>query len=113
MTPILAHYMTPEELVQYVELFYSSNVAIIKKKNADYTAGNEDAHANFKALEAISHIFGSTEVGLLHRMMDKMMRIISFVKSGTLENESAEDSLRDLANYCAIFAALLASRKDN
>jgi hypothetical protein len=46
-------------------------------------------------------------------MMDKISRIASFIKKGTLEvkDESVKDTLMDLANYCILFAGYLESKK--
>jgi hypothetical protein len=73
--------MTKEDLIKFVSDFYETNIEILKKKNADYSGGNEDALINFKALEMISGIKGISEIGLITRMFDKMMRIISHVKT--------------------------------
>lgn len=103
--------MKPEELLSFVELFYSNNIALMKKKNADYSGGVQDAHANFKALELMSGLDNATAIGFLTRMADKFMRVVSFVKKGRLEveDEGVKDSLADLANYCALMAAWIAN----
>lgn len=106
--------MTPEQLISFTELFYSNNIALMKNKNADYGAGVDDAHQNFKMLEMISGMENSTEIGFLTRMLDKMARVISFVRKGALKvpNESVTDSLKDLANYSALFAAYLSDKQE-
>lgn len=84
---------------------------ISKQKNADYTGGNSDPFANFTRVEALG--ICSTEQGFLTRMTDKMCRISSFVKNGTLEvkDESVEDTLIDLANYCILMLGYLEQKK--
>lgn len=106
--------MTPEELLSFTELFYSANIALMRKKNADYSGGVADAHANFKALETMSGIPNATAIGFLTRMMDKYMRVVSFVQKGKLEveDEGVKDSLADLANYCALMAAWIADQQE-
>ena len=56
----------------------------------------------------------STEQGFLTRMMDKISRVNSFVKQGTLNvaDEKIEDTLMDLANYAILMAGYLRSKKD-
>jgi hypothetical protein len=72
------------------------------RKQLDYGAG-DDPFANVRA---------STEwgvpawVGALIRLNDKVRRLQSFARKGALANESAEDSMRDIAVY-AIIALVL------
>lgn len=102
--------MSKEELITFAEAFYSNNIAIMKAKNADYSGGNSDPFGNFKASEILGI---KTEIGFLTRMMDKIMRISSFVIKGDLQvkDESVKDTIADLANYCALLAAYLESKK--
>ncbi len=68
------------------------------KKQADYGT-SEDPFANISA----STEFGIEPwVGTVLRMNDKMTRIRSFIKNGTLKNESIQDSLLDICVYAAI-----------
>ena len=72
------------------------------KKASDYGSGT-DPLANCRA---------STELGVpawqgtMIRAMDKVTRIKSFIRNGKLENESVEDSLKDLAAYSLIALVL-------
>lgn len=50
-------------------------------------------------------------VGALLRMNDKVQRLKQWVKTGTLANESAHDSMRDIAVYAII--ALVLNELDN
>ena len=45
-------------------------------------------------------------LGAVVRSNDKMSRLKSFARKGTLENEPVEDSLIDLANYAVIALVL-------
>ncbi|KKK88665.1 hypothetical protein LCGC14_2740830 [marine sediment metagenome] len=76
------------------------------KKGADYGT-DEDPFAN---VNAASEFDIDPIVGILLRMNDKMMRFKSFVKKGTLVNESVEDSLLDLAVYSIIALTLYESK---
>lgn len=102
--------MTQEQYLQFADEFFNKCLEISKAKNTDYTGGGDDAFANFTSVESL-HI--STEAGFITRMNDKMMRIASFVKNGTLQvkDESVKDTLRDLANYACLFAGYLESKK--
>lgn len=102
--------MTKQEYFQFAEAFFSDCVEISRKKNADYTGGNDDPFANFRSVESLSI---KTEQGFLTRMMDKMARIGSFVSKGELQvkDESVKDTLRDLANYACLLAGYIESKK--
>lgn len=86
--------------------------ATTARKNADYTGTNDDPFSNFRAVEV--HGICSTEQGFLVRMNDKMARITSFVQKGVLEvrDESVNDTLLDLANYCILMSAYIKAEKE-
>jgi len=68
------------------------------RKNADYGT-DADPFANVRASEE----FGIPAwLGSVVRANDKMTRLKAFSVKGELRNESVEDSLIDLANYCVI-----------
>lgn len=71
-------------------------------KQADYGRG-DDPFANVRA----SAEWGvSPWVGAMVRATDKVRRLQSLIANGKLMNESAEDSLRDLAVYAVIALVL-------
>lgn len=85
---------------------------ITKAKNADYTgAAGDDPFANFSRVGSLGVC--SPEQGFMVRILDKYMRINSFVQKGFLnvKEESVEDTLLDLANYAILFAGYLKSTK--
>ena len=104
--------MNKEEYFKFHEDCLSSMAEVTRKKNHDYTGASDDPFANFKLVEVCG--IAKTEVGFLTRMSDKMSRINSFVQKGTLlvEDESVNDTLLDLANYCILMAGYIKSRKD-
>lgn len=81
---------------------------ITAKKNHDYSSA-ADPFANFKTIE--SYGIG-TEIGFITRMSDKLSRIANFARQGELKvkDESVEDTLLDLANYCLLMAGYLKSK---
>lgn len=103
--------MTKEEYLKFHEEFCAEMVRITKAKNHDYTGTNPDPFANFRGVE--NGGICSTEQGFLVRMHDKMARISSFVQQGVLavKDESIEDTLKDLANYSALLAGYIKSKK--
>lgn len=96
---------------------YDSTVAelrgILVAKGNDYTGGQgADRLANFKV---ISHLgIASAEQGLLCRLVDKISRINTFLKSGKLSvNESAIDAIHDIIGYSILLKALLSERNSD
>lgn len=103
--------MTREEFLQFHWDTVNKMAQITAAKNADYTGASDDPFANFTNVESLG--ICSTEQGFATRMTDKLSRISSFIKSGTLQvkDESVTDTLLDLANYCILFAGYLESKK--
>lgn len=105
--------MTREEFLEYHRMMCEKMHAISKAKNQDYTGGSKvnDAFANFKLVEE----YGITDAptGFLTRMSDKVSRIISLLTTGkqAVKDESVQDTLIDLANYCILLAGYLESVK--
>lgn len=102
--------MTKPEYFDFAEKFFADCVETSRKKNADYTGGNDDPFSNFTSVEVLGI---KTEQGFLTRMMDKMKRISSFVEKGELlvKDESVTDTLRDLANYSCLLAGYIESKR--
>ena len=88
-------------------------VEVTKMKNADYTGGSADPFANFEQIGHLIQAPNVVSIGFLTRMSDKFSRIGSFISKGILlvKDESVEDTLIDLANYCILFAGYLRSLK--
>jgi hypothetical protein len=103
--------MTKEEYFQFQAEVFTRMAAITKAKNADYTGVSADPFANFAAVERSG--ICTTEQGFLVRMTDKMARITSFVSKGVLEvkDESVQDTLFDLANYCILLAGYIENKR--
>jgi hypothetical protein len=77
--------------------------ALHDQKQADY-GRDKDPHANVRAAEE----FGVKPwVAAMVRANDKMRRLQKFSKTGTLVNEGAKDSLRDIAVYAVIALVFL------
>jgi hypothetical protein len=104
--------MNRKELAEFHKEFCDTMHATMQAKNADYTGDASDPFANFTTVEELG--IATTEQGFLTRMTDKMKRIISFVNKGELQvkDESVQDTLMDLANYCIIFAAYIRSKQN-
>jgi hypothetical protein len=82
---------------------------IHEKKSADYGT-KTDFLANVRA----SAQWGvSPWVGTMIRAGDKIIRLQSLLTNGQLANESARDSLMDLASYAIIALILMEEEEDN
>lgn len=105
--------MTRDEFLKFQRETFDKLVSITEKKNADYAGKGGDAFNNFTRVEALG--IATTEQGFVTRMTDKLSRIISFMQNGELQvkDESVEDTLLDLANYCVLMAGYLRSKKED
>ncbi len=103
--------MTKQELFAWTEARSKRLLDQSRAKNADYTGIADDPFANFTIVEKIG--ICSTEEGFLVRMMDKLMRINSFVQKGVLEvkDEKIDDTLGDLRVYADLLTAYIETKK--
>ncbi len=104
--------MNREEYFKFHEHFCQRMAKVTAEKNHDYAgASGVDPFANFTVVEKTG--ICSTEQGFLTRMSDKMSRIATFCKEGKLmvKSESVQDTLLDLANYSALLAGYIESKK--
>jgi hypothetical protein len=93
--------MTQDELYANIARLHDEELKLITRKNKDYS-NFQDPFANFR-------IFG--ELGFLVRISDKLMRLKQLQERNSPEckDETYEDSLMDLSNYCNL---LLSYRKE-
>lgn len=105
--------MTKEEYFIFAEAFFKNCLELSKKKNSDYTGDSNSPFSNFEGVEVTGCV--TTEQGFITRIFDKYKRLCSFVKQKELKvkEESVEDTLMDLANYCVLFAGYIKSKKTN
>lgn len=103
--------MTKKEYLEFHNKFCEEMKAITAKKNHDYSGAGDDPFKNFRQIGNLVDDNAIT-IGFLTRMSDKFSRIGSFVAKGELlvKDESVEDTLLDLANYCALFSGYLAEK---
>jgi hypothetical protein len=105
--------MNRQELFQHHQQLCTSALELMKKKNHDY-AGNsgETPFANFERCEAMG--ICSTEAGFLVRLTDKLSRLSTFSSAGklTVDNESYEDAIIDIINYCVLFSAFTKGKSE-
>lgn len=103
--------MTKDEYMKLHADLCQRMIDITKRKNADYSGAGGDPFANFRQIGHLVQTPGVVSIGFLTRMSDKLSRIGSFVAKGELQvkDESVEDTLLDLANYCLLFIGFLKS----
>jgi hypothetical protein len=101
-----------EQYLADFEALTSRMLEITRAKNSDYTGDTSRPFKNFEMVETMG--FATTEQGFLTRLTDKMMRVSSFVKNGTLKvnDEKVEDTLLDMANYALLFICYLKSKNE-
>ena len=106
--------MTRSEYMKFHEDKCKQMIEVTKRKNADYSGASEkdDPFANFRIVEMVG--ICSVETGFLTRISDKLARIATFAKKKQLlvKDESVEDTLIDMANYCILMAGYLKEQKD-
>ena len=103
--------MTRDDLIKHFDATVARMRETLVAKNADYSGATDDALANFNRVELLG--IAATETGFLTRMLDKMMRIATFVGRGTLavKDEAVDDTVLDLANYAILLHAQIADRR--
>lgn len=103
--------MTKKEYLEFHKVFCADMIEITRKKNADYSGAGDDPFNNFRHIGNLIHRtdLDIVAVGFLTRMSDKISRIGSFIANGQLlvQDESVEDTLKDMSNYSALFAGYL------
>jgi hypothetical protein len=104
--------MDRRQLAEFYEDVFGKIRRLTLNKSHDYTGASTDPFANLSAAEKLGIV--STEKGILVRLLDKLMRVNSFVDIGVLlvEDEKVEDTCLDGANYFILLAAWISTRKD-
>jgi hypothetical protein len=101
--------MKHKEYIQALKEKKLKALAISEQKSSDYT--QNDPFDNFK----LSELTGVTvEQGILVRIGDKYSRICSLLNSNREQkvlDESIQDTLSDMSNYCDILAVYLDNKK--
>lgn len=97
--------MTHDEYRQHFERFLQEMRVVTRAKNADYSAGTEDAMHDYHAASAET---GVTPVQAWMVLMMKHVRAIQrYAKTGSVSSESIHGRFVDLANYAVLGDALV------
>lgn len=111
--------MAPDDYFQFHEQLCDEARALSQRKNNDYA--DPDAHSddpfcvfrNFMMCEHAS--ICSVEQGFLVRLSDKFMRLCNLLRPGheqAVEDESVDDTIKDIINYSVLLAALRKLKKE-
>lgn len=104
--------MNREQLFAHHIELTDKALGIMRMKNNDYAgSGGEEPFANFQRCESMGVC--SAERGFLVRIIDKVSRLSTFVNDGKLavKNESYEDAILDIMNYCVLMSAYVKSKE--
>ncbi len=97
--------MTKQQYADHVRAFTDEMLAVTAAKNVDYSAGSEDAMANYYELASAS---GVTPVqAWMVLMMKHVTAIMRYAKKGSVVSEPIRGRFIDLANYAMLGAALV------
>ena len=86
-------------------------IAVMRAKNKDYSGGTGDPYSNFRIAECFDL---HPVTGILLRLTDKLQRIRSFVKNGSLavKGESVDDACDDIVNYAILIKGMLREERE-
>lgn len=97
--------MTKDEYQRHVIEFLAEMRAVTEAKNVDYSAGQDDAMANYYELSSASGVTPFQAWMVL--MMKHVTAIMRYSKVGSVVSESIHGRMVDLANYAMLGDALI------
>lgn len=105
-----------KEVEEFRASMHVSSMALIRHKGADYNRDQQEGDTlfNLRVCE-IMGVVGSTEEGILVRLSDKFMRLISLTKPGreaAVKDESVLDTIRDIHNYVDYLGLIWKQRRE-
>lgn len=103
--------MNKDELFALHQKTCEQALALMRKKNADYTGDSSSPFANFMQSETLTGV--DARLGLLMRVGDKMQRLRSFITQGELKvsQESVDDSIVDIINYMILLLGMFREKQ--
>lgn len=94
--------MKPTDIFQLHGEMCAKALTLMRGKNRDY-AGAEDGLKNYTQAAQVAGI--TLQQVLVSRMADKMARLGNVSMNGNVTEETVEDTLLDLINFCVLIAA--------
>jgi hypothetical protein len=104
--------MNTTALIRHMAHTYATCLRTVRKKNADYSGGNEDAFRTMRLVEVLG--ICPTEQGILSRIAEKLGRTCCLINGQTqpaVEDEPVDQTLRDIISHCAILIAYRNTKK--
>ena len=104
-----------EDVLKFRDEMYHCSIALVQRKGADYNRTQQDAGDtlfNLQVAEMLG-IVPTAERGILVRLSDKFMRLVSLMQPGVdpaVTSESLRDTVLDIHNYID-YALLLHERR--
>jgi hypothetical protein len=103
--------MQTDQLLAIAEKTFSDCIATLKKKNHDYSKG-EDALRNFKMVEVFQ--LTDAQTGVLVRLCDKFARVANLLHTDShVKDEAVTDTIDDIINYCILLKACRQEKNNN
>lgn len=108
---------TLDRVIEHRKDLFNESMALIERKGHDYNRQQQndgDTLFNLKVAELLG-IVPTAERGILVRLSDKFMRLISLMQPGvdpSVKGESVRDTVRDIHNYVD-YALLLWEERNN
>lgn len=91
---------TVDQVLKFREEMYNKSVALVKAKGKDYSGKHHDTDSLFNlTVSETLGIVDTAERGIMVRLADKLMRIISLLDHDGEVDESFEDAVLDAHNY--------------
>ena len=107
--------ITLDDVLAYRKQRYEASANLIAKKGADYNRAQQqggDTLFNLRVCEMLG-VVDSAERGILVRLSDKFMRLISLVDGDpAVVQESFTDTVDDIHNYIDYLALMRKRRRD-
>lgn len=106
------------EVKQFRQRMFDESMALVEKKGHDYNRAQQaggDTLFNLRVCELLG-IVPTVEAGILVRLSDKFMRLISLTAPGVeaaVKDESVLDTVRDIHNYVDYLALEWQKRRNN
>jgi len=102
-----------KEVLAYRKAMFKKSYDIVEKKGHDYNKKQQlsgDTLFNLRVCELLG-IVPRAEVGILVRLSDKFMRMISLENTDNVNEESFEDTVADIHNYIDYLSLMRKKRR--
>ena len=109
--------LTVEDVLAFRRERFETSLALVARKGHDYNRSQQNAGDtlfNLRVCEILG-VVDSAERGILVRLSDKFMRLISLVQAGVdpaVKGESVRDTVRDIHNYADYLLQMFEERRE-